>query len=105
MSDQVKVGDLVYVAKPCCDFYAGMMFVVEKIFPPEAWMVPACQFCGHMPTDKLFACGAPPPALPLSMLKRIPPLADLQTYRNTDENPVDPVFDSALDIMSGKVNA
>lgn len=74
----ISVGDLVQVVKPCCDHYAGLTFVVEKLIDVGnwVWVRPTCEFCGYRPSDKMWACGAPPPVLPLSMLKRIPPLAD-----------------------------
>lgn len=108
MSDKpIAVGDLVMVVRGrpcgCASEMSWRTFIVAEIAEnPAGDMYP----CGHSAPTNIFATpeigGVGPD---LSRLKRIPPLEDLQTFRNTDENPVEPVFDSTLAIMKGNHGA
>ena len=84
MTDQINVGDLVQVVRPtfCCGgtTLLGLTFVAGPFAVKEGY----CGWCD--------AKGLQGPSVPgrflyvdVRTLKRIPPLEELQTYRQTDE--------------------
>lgn len=102
----IQVGDLVVVVRGrkcgCASDSDGVIYRVDCVAKTAEFY----SGCFHPGWEGLRAFSKDKRhRVELHRLKRIPPLEDLQTFRNTDENPVHPVFDSTLDIMSGKVKA
>lgn len=89
----IQAGDLVVTLKGCpkCDSGLGRIFRVLEIRPPRNGFF-CCKACGSSP---IYAGGlaairdyVADTATPVAWLKRIPPLDELQTFRQTDETTV-----------------
>lgn len=92
MSEPIKVGDLVMVVRnrlrPICGCPPkglGSIFRVSAINRTAA----ECEGCNtYIPKDLCAWVDGKAFVYPLYRLKRIPPLEELQTYRQTDETTV-----------------
>ena len=90
MSD-IRVGDVVVVVGSCCERLAaqepriGSVHTVEEI---EDSFPCYCEHCGFEGVERNVYFVDSEYGAPLQWLKRIPPLAELQTWRQTDETTV-----------------
>ena len=84
MEKPISVGDLVMVVKSCCDDAdaLGEIFLVAGIREKGTRCRHCFQRnnCAHAGSIFNFTAG-----VPLSWLKRIPPLSELETKRTADE--------------------
>lgn len=87
MSETIKVGDLVQIVRwSCCGAYLGAIFRVVEV--DSYGMPPRCRQCGADIQHKTFAfegSGIAFWAAPLSWLKRIPPLDELEGEKRREE--------------------
>ena len=82
MSERIEVGDLVICVRahlPCAESAIGMVFIVQKLNPRGS----RCDVCGETHNGEISAHWAPHYALPLSWLRKIPPLTESE--RTTEE--------------------
>jgi len=92
MSEPIKVGDLVVVIRGpyCCNSpeRLGIHFTVKSIFTEQDATV-ICRYCRATRNGgSLVASTGLGYGIYLSRLKRIPPLAELETQRQTEETTV-----------------
>lgn len=89
MSEPIKVGDLVMVMRNHCNDHAvGTIFQVRSLLGDQFTYCPRCGSKGHFGELAELEFSGFHNRMPLSWLKRIPPLEELQTYRQTDETTV-----------------
>lgn len=92
MSD-IKVGDLVYVAFPfrCgCHPFAGNIFTVTgfHVYPAGyPWLCRSCRATGTLESSRQDAIGHVAGTMALSLLRRIPPLSELESTERKEEQP------------------
>ena len=91
MNKPIQVGDLVVVVRAHCDadLTLGMIRTVEELRDSRNWRCTACGKRGQFFGADL---GAPPEGysfarlfFPLSDLKRIPPLSELESEKRDEE--------------------
>ena len=89
MAEPIKVGDLVTVVRTCCSTTAdesiGLIGTVTTIeaFRTGTW---ACTYCSADGNDlKAKFSNSSFPIAPLSWLKRIPPLSELEGERTEEK--------------------
>lgn len=87
MSEPIKVGDLVYVARDCCGRYLGRIFVVEIFGTGSA----ECAFCKTWHRNVTLAADNSIQALGnhgnlglIHWLRRIPPLGELDEVEHCE---------------------
>lgn len=84
----IQVGDLVMIVRPDCDLSArlvgGRIGKVESIGSLPANIEPFCDGCGrrYSVSECTSVCGEFPP---LSWLKKIPPLSELEETTHREE--------------------
>ena len=88
MSDPIDVGDLVQVvqSRACCTKYAdgAELFVVVAV--KQRHITLWCCYCDSLLPNEPFAAGAVFEwGMPLSWLRKIPPLADLESTETKKE--------------------
>lgn len=86
MSEQIKVGDLVMFRHVCCDAFTDgvTVFTVASIRPTRAGY--SCAACNSRLPDEPHAADAPQyPGAPISWLKRIPPLGELEDVNEKED--------------------
>lgn len=87
MDKPISVGDLVQVVRPapCCGGtgFLGSVFVVDWMDLAEG----PCSYCGCDASEVMLAGPAefPEDGFPLSALKRIPPLGEIESEEHEDE--------------------
>ena len=87
MSDRpIQAGDLVIIVKPtsCCNnsFGIGFIYKVEKVCRVDFY----CNKC-HAPQTAIGAIMSNGSGDPIRNLKRIPPLAELESTEHREETP------------------
>lgn len=79
MTTNIRVGDLVLVAKPtpCCGNteHVGIIFTVSKL---SRLNVRDCWYCSHRYVEPMAAIDENGDEYLISRLRRIPPIADLE---------------------------
>jgi hypothetical protein len=88
MDKPISVGDLVMVVRDCCGQYLGLTFRVEKVWTPSQGVI--CTECrvdfGSISVAETgMPKGIPAGRLPLSWLKRIPPLSELEGEKTQED--------------------
>lgn len=89
MSEPIKVGDLVCVVRDkCCGRRLGLTFVVGEIWDGGK-RKGSCFYCGFKPREAIACSDNSPDSLgaPLSWLKRIPPLSELESEKREEKEP------------------
>lgn len=86
--NEIKAGDLVQVVRCCCVAYVDMTatFVVTRLNRPS--LRDHCGTCKTVLPDEPFAMAtdnAGEGGIPVSWLKRIPPLGELDDVRHDEE--------------------
>ena len=81
----IKIGDLVMFTRSCCDRFRDSVavFVVASIRPTRtsSW----CSGCRRELPNEPYAADAPQyPGAPVSWLKRIPPLGELESEKTKE---------------------
>lgn len=86
MSDEpIRVWDLVQVVKTCCDARVDKLIYTVTHFRKYDHPTMNCSLCGkEFPTETL-GCPSDGNAHPLSWLRRIPPLSELETQHTDSE--------------------
>jgi len=84
----INPGDLVYVARDCCGHWLGRIFTVGHAAGREAH----CDYCRLLVQEPLvvnaeFLQRPGMYCAPLSWLRRIPPLSELENIDNKEEIP------------------
>lgn len=86
MSQNIKVGDLVMVVRSSCEHeerFLGSVFVVPKLI----YDCSTCRTCGHY-NDTQWHAASPDDlstGYPITHLKRIPPLSELEGEKDFAE--------------------
>lgn len=85
MSDRpIAVGDLVMIVWPCCSYHASKVFTVMDVIAYDATGV--CKSCGHtVKKGTQLAAISDRIGYPLSWLKRIPPMSELEGERSQEK--------------------
>jgi hypothetical protein len=88
----IRPGDLVCVVRwPCCAKWLGFHFQVQRVEQAQCFKRFTCDTChARHPIEPVATTGAPKGQLcnvPLSWLKRIPPLSELEDVKRTEELP------------------
>ena len=87
MDKPISVGDLVAIVRSCCiPFRDGVtIFRVESMRPDRAASV--CKHCAKEFPRETYACDTsfPRGGAPLSWLKRIPPLSEIEGEKRDEE--------------------
>lgn len=93
MSDRtIQAGDLVQIVKSCCNFRLGSYFTVEDITTPhkagQQWA--ECDICMAKVARfrDVVALEDQRTPWPISWLKRIPPLSELEGQRTEESCPL-----------------
>jgi len=84
--NDIKPGDLVYVARDCCGEWIGMTFRVTRIGPVEALICGRCPACFGTVTGA-WAESRSIFIAPLSWLQKIPPLWELDDVEHEEKVP------------------
>lgn len=86
MGDEIRLGDLVMFVKSCCIKFrdGASIFEVGNITPhPPAY---CCSYCHSiLPRERYASESEMYPGAPISWLKKIPPLSELEDERVSDE--------------------
>ena len=84
-AEQIRIGDLVQVVKTCCDARIDKLIYTVTHFRTYDHPTMDCSFClKEFPTETL-GCPSDGHAHPLSWLRRIPPLSELETQHTGNE--------------------
>jgi len=84
MDKPIAVGDLVQVVRGCCAVRLGKVWTVEKIVNLGNFTNTACDFCGAPQFGLAAGNWTVNEGAPLSFLKRIPPLSELEGVKSQE---------------------
>jgi hypothetical protein len=93
MSEEIKVGDLVYVATTCCSGTAseslGLIGAVEELELPRYFSCTRCTYCltTFSGLHAYLNCSSAYSKAPIGWLRKIPPLTELNKVEREEEIP------------------
>ena len=87
MSEPIKVGDLVYVARDCCGAWVGWTFFVVQLHAPQLSLCPHCHYKNvhTLAENPSWDCPGQLCYAPVEWLRRIPPLSELESEQHKEE--------------------
>ncbi len=87
MSEPIKVGDLVMFVKACCDRFRDGVTVFRVVSINARPLGAHCSWCGRDLPKEARASDEPvsDSGAPLSWLKRIPPLSELESEKQKED--------------------
>lgn len=81
MSEPISVGDLVVIVRSCCGRLVGRIFIVGEI----EFQRTRCHKCGWSGGEMHGSLNQNWWGVPLSWLRRIPPLSELEGEKRDEE--------------------